>query len=101
MSRARAAAGRHSMAGLLEKVLCLEYEHWDKALGIAGQPNWQAAVKHGVAQVTLVGKVDSEPAAEALIGHDPLFRDARDIDVPRVRHALSLIFPARRRERRT
>jgi len=29
----------------------------------------------------------------ALIGHDPLFRDARDIDVPRVRGALSLIFP--------
>src|SRR5262249_49734789 len=31
--------------------------------------------------------------AEALIGRDALFRDARDIDVPRVRAALSAILP--------
>jgi tetratricopeptide (TPR) repeat protein len=31
--------------------------------------------------------------SEALIQCDPLYRNARDIDAPRVRHALSLIFP--------
>jgi tetratricopeptide (TPR) repeat protein len=86
-------AGAHSMAALLDRILGLEYEHWDKALRIAEQPNWQASVKNGVAQVTLVGHVDGGPATDALIGRGPLFRDAKDIDVPRVRRALSLIFP--------
>jgi tetratricopeptide (TPR) repeat protein len=71
----------------------LEYRHWDKALKIPGQPNWQAAIKNGIAMVTLAGHAKSAPAAEALIERDLLFRNARDIDVPRVRHALSLIFP--------
>jgi tetratricopeptide (TPR) repeat protein len=83
---------RHGMAHLLDLILGLEYEHWDKALKIADQPIWQAAVKNGVARVTLVGGVDSERAA-ALIAGDPLFREARDIDVPSARRMLSLIFP--------
>src|SRR5215211_7042958 len=41
-------------AGLLDKILGLEYEYWDKALNIRGKPNWQAAIKNGVAQVTLL-----------------------------------------------
>ena len=88
-----AADGRQGMAGLLDRILGLEYDHWDKTLKIAGQANWQAATKNGVAQVTLVGHVDSAAAAEALIERDPLFHNAKDIDVPRVRHDLSLIFP--------
>jgi tetratricopeptide (TPR) repeat protein len=87
-----AADGREGVPGLLKRILGLEYEYWDKALQIRGQSNWQTAVKNGVAQVTLVGAVDSQGAAE-LIGRDPLFRDAKDIDVPRVCHKLSLIFP--------
>src|SRR5215472_1191896 len=87
------AEDRRGMASLLDRILGLEYQHWDKTLRILQQPNWQAAIKHGVAQVTLVGHTGSAPAAEALIERDPLFRGARDIDVPRVRHALSLIFP--------
>ena len=70
-----------------------KYHHWDKTLSIAGQTNWQAAIKNGVAQVTLVGHVDGAAAAEALIDRDPLFHNATDIDVHRVRRALSLIFP--------
>jgi tetratricopeptide (TPR) repeat protein len=88
-----AAEGRQGMAGLLDRILGLEYEHWDKTLNIAGQANWQTATKNGVAQVTLVGQVDSAQAVEALIERDPLFHNAKDIDVSRVRHALSLIFP--------
>src|SRR5262249_7722830 len=65
----------------------------DKALRIAEQPNWQAAIKNGVAQATLAGQVESREATEALVGRDPLFQKARDIDVPRVSRALSLIFP--------
>jgi tetratricopeptide (TPR) repeat protein len=84
---------RRGIAGLLDRILGLEYEHWDKVLGIATRSNWQRAVKNGVAQVTLVGHVDSAPSAEALIRRDPLFQDARDIDVPRVCDALSRIFP--------
>jgi hypothetical protein len=84
---------RRGMASLLDRILGLEYQHWDNALGIREQPNWQAAIKNGVTQVTLVGRADSAPAAEALIERDPLFRNARDIDVPRVRHVLSLMFP--------
>jgi tetratricopeptide (TPR) repeat protein len=87
------AEGRQGMAGLLDRILGLEYDHWDKTLKIAGQANWQAAVKNGVAQVTLVGHVDNAQAAEALIQRDPLFDDARDIDVSRVCNALSRIFP--------
>jgi hypothetical protein len=87
------ADGRQGVAGLLNRILGLEYEYWDKALQIGGQSNWQTAVKNGVAQVTLVGAVDNSQAAAELIGRDPLFRDANDIDVPRVCHKLSLIFP--------
>ena len=87
------AEGHPGVAGLLNKVLGLEYEYWDKALQIGGQPNWQAAVKNGVAQVTLVGAVESAQGAAELIKRDPLFDTARDIDVPRVRHKLSLILP--------
>jgi tetratricopeptide (TPR) repeat protein len=86
------ADGRQGVPGLLNRILGLEYEYWDKALQIGGQSNWQTAVKNGVAQVTLVGAVDSQ-GAEELIGRDPLFRDANDIDVPRLRYKLSLIFP--------
>jgi tetratricopeptide (TPR) repeat protein len=88
-----AGEGRQGMASLLEKILGLEYEHWDKALNIGGKPNMQAATKNGVAQVTLVGHVDSEQSASELIGRDPLYCEARDIDVRLVRHALSLGFP--------
>jgi hypothetical protein len=84
---------RRGTASPLDRILGLEYQHWDNALEIREQPNWQAAIKNGVTQVTLVGRADSAPAAEALIERDPLFRNARDIDVPRVRHRLSLIFP--------
>jgi tetratricopeptide (TPR) repeat protein len=92
------AQDRRGMVGLLDRILGLEYEHWDKALKIRElpireQPNWQAAIKNGVAQVTLVGRTDSAPAAEKLIARDPLFDNARNIDVPSVRHALSAIFP--------
>src|SRR5262249_8443789 len=83
----------HGIAHLLDLILGLEYDRWDKTLKSAGQPNWQAAVKNGVAQTTLVGGVEGGQAAEALIGRDALFRDARDIDVPRVRAALSAILP--------
>ena len=82
------AEDRRGMASLLDRILDLEYQHWDKTLKILQRPNWQAAIKHGVAQVTLVGHTKSAPAAEALIERDPLFRNARDIDVPRVRHKL-------------
>jgi tetratricopeptide (TPR) repeat protein len=88
-----ATEGHQGMAGLLDRILGLEYDHWDKTLKITGQANWQTATKNGVAQVTLVGHVDSAQAAEALIERDPLFHNARDIDVPRVCRALSLIFP--------
>jgi tetratricopeptide (TPR) repeat protein len=88
-----ATEDRQGMAGLLDRILGLEYEHWDKTLKIAGQANWQAATKNGVAQVTLVGHVDSAVAAEALIERDPLFHKAKDIDVLSVRRDLSLIFP--------
>jgi hypothetical protein len=88
-----AAEGRRGMASVLDKVLGLEYEHWDEALNIAGNPNWQRAMKNGVAQLTLVGQVESEQGARELIGRDPLYREARDIDIGQVRHALSLVFP--------
>jgi tetratricopeptide (TPR) repeat protein len=87
------AEGRHRMEHLLDRVLGLEYAHWDRTLKISGKPNWQRAIKHGVAQTTLVGVVNGAQAAEQLIGGDPLFREARDIDVPRVRAALSSIVP--------
>jgi tetratricopeptide (TPR) repeat protein len=87
------AEGRYRMKLLLDLVLGLEYAHWDKTLKISDKPNWQRAIKHGVAQATLVGVVNGADAAEQLIGGDPLFREARDIDVPRVRTALSSIVP--------
>jgi hypothetical protein len=87
------AEGRLGIAGLLNKILGLEYEYWDKALKIGGQSNWQAAVRNGVAQVTLVGAVESAQRAAELIARDPLFSNASDIDGPRVCHKLSLIFP--------
>jgi tetratricopeptide (TPR) repeat protein len=88
-----AEEGRQDMAGLLDRILGLEYDHWDKTLNIARQANWQAATKNSVAQVTLVGHVDSPQTAEALIRRDPLFKDAKDIDVPRAYDFLSRIFP--------
>jgi hypothetical protein len=77
-----AGEGHHGIAGLLDKILGLEYEHWDKVLKIRElktqeQPNWKTAIKNGVAQVTLVGPTESVPAAEALIERDPLFRNAK------------------------
>jgi hypothetical protein len=88
-----AAEGRRGMACLLDKILGLEYEHWNEALNFDARSNWPTAVKNGVAQVTLVGRVDNVRAAEKLIGSDPLYRNVKDIDVPRVVSALVQIFP--------
>jgi tetratricopeptide (TPR) repeat protein len=88
-----AAQGRPGMASLLDKILGLEYEHWNKALNFDVRSNLPTAVKNGVAQVTLVGHVDNVQAAEELIGNDPLYRNVKDIDVPRVVSALVQIFP--------
>jgi tetratricopeptide (TPR) repeat protein len=82
--------GHHSMARLLDRVLGLEYEHWDKALKITGQPGLQKALKMGIAQTTLVGGADNAEAAQALIGRNDLLR-ARDVDEVMTR--LSSILP--------
>jgi tetratricopeptide (TPR) repeat protein len=87
------AKDRGGMAGLLDRILGLEYAHWDKTLDIRGQLNSQTAIKNGVAQVTLVGRVGNAAAAEALIERDPLYRRIATIDVPSVRHKLGLVFP--------
>jgi tetratricopeptide (TPR) repeat protein len=89
-----AAEGRPGVASLLDRILGLEYEHWDKVPGIVGQRNVHRAIKNGVAKVTLAGGVTSRPAAEALVGSDPLFRSVTNVDVPSTCDALSLIFPA-------
>jgi hypothetical protein len=81
------------IATLLDKILGLEYEPWDKVLNFGQHSNFRTAVKNGVAQVTLVGSVDNRQAAEALMSRDPLYRSARDIDVLRVSGALASIFP--------
>jgi hypothetical protein len=62
-----AAEGRAGMAGLLDRILGLEYEHWDKVLHFGQHSNFRTAVKNGVAQVTLIGGVPDRQAAEALI----------------------------------
>jgi tetratricopeptide (TPR) repeat protein len=85
--------GPSRMASLLDKILGLEYEHWDKALNLHAQSNLPTAVKNGVAQVTLAGAIDKVEAVEALIGRDPLYSNARDIDAPRVSGALASILP--------
>ena len=81
----------HSMGRLLDRVLGLEYDHWDKVLKIRGEPSLQKAIKIGVAQTTLVGGIDSAEAARALIGRNDLLRDARDVDEAMAR--LSSILP--------
>ena len=68
------------MGRLLDRVLGLEYDHWDRALKLTGQPSLQKAIKIGVAQTTLAGGVDGAEAAQALIGRNDLLRDARDVD---------------------
>jgi tetratricopeptide (TPR) repeat protein len=87
------AEDRGGISNLLDRILGLEHDHWDKTLDIRGQPNWQAAIKNGVAQVTLVGGTESAAAAEALIERDPLYEKVAAIDVPSARHKLSLVFP--------
>lgn len=72
--------GLHSLGRLLDRVLGLEYDHWDRALKLTGQPSLQKAIKIGVAQTTLAGGVDGAEAAQALIGRNDLLRDARDVD---------------------
>ncbi|MGA2292808.1 hypothetical protein, partial [Bradyrhizobium sp.] len=89
-----AGTGGQHVAGLLELVLGLEYAHWDQALPLGPDSNLAAAVKNGVALATLVGGVETAEAAAALIGGDPLYATARDIDVPRVQQALGFLFPA-------
>jgi tetratricopeptide (TPR) repeat protein len=88
--------GNLGIASLLHQILGLEYQHWEKALNLRPdtESNMREAIKNGVAQVTLVGGVDRSQAAEALIEYDPLFHKATDIDVPRARAALELMFPA-------
>src|SRR5262249_31011049 len=73
----------------------LEYDHWDKALRIDRNTNWPAALKNGVALMTLVGTVDEAQASEALIARDPLYQRAKDVDAPRVSSALMRLFPGR------
>ena len=87
------AADRPGIAYLLDRILGLEYAHWGKTLPIYHKPNGKTAIHNGVAQVTLAGATASAPAAEALIARDPFYNQARDIDVPRIRHALALICP--------
>ena len=89
-----ASGGERKTAGLLSRILGLEYEYWDKTLGIAEQPNWQHAIKNGVACATLVGGVESAERAEGLIALDPFFDAVRDIDRPRALDALRRLFPA-------
>jgi tetratricopeptide (TPR) repeat protein len=88
------AGEQQKIAGLLERILGLEYDYWDKALKITGQPNWQQAIRNGVAQVTLLGGIGGAERSQALIERDPLFQQARDIDSPRVLDALTRLFPA-------
>src|SRR5262249_40825179 len=52
----------HSMPFLLGRILGLEYDYWDKALQIGDEPNRRAAIKNGVALVTLVGRVEDKDA---------------------------------------
>jgi tetratricopeptide (TPR) repeat protein len=85
--------GGRGIAGLLDKILGLEYAHWDNTLNLGGQPNWQTAIKNGVAQVTLAGGAKDMEVAEALIERDPLYRKVATIDGPSARRKLSLIFP--------
>jgi hypothetical protein len=69
--------GHPGIAGLPDRILGLEYEHWDKTLKLDSGSNWPVVVKNGVAQVTLVGRADNAQAAEALIRRDPLYREVR------------------------
>jgi tetratricopeptide (TPR) repeat protein len=86
-------AGGHGVPHLLDRVLGLEHAHWDKTLGRDGIGNMSEAVKRGVAQLTLTNGVETREAAAALLAGDPFYLSARDIDVPRVRRALTFIFP--------
>jgi hypothetical protein len=57
-----AAEDGQGMAGLLAK-----FSGWNTSTGpkdaqAGGQPNWQAAIKHGVAQVTLASPAGSQVA---------------------------------------
>jgi tetratricopeptide (TPR) repeat protein len=87
------AGDRSGIAGLLDRILGLEYAHWDRTLNLVGQPSWQTAIKNGVAQVTLVGGAKDPAGADALIERDPLYQSARTLDVLSTRHKLSLVFP--------
>jgi hypothetical protein len=90
-----AAPGSHAIPHLLDRVLGLEYEHWDKTLKLEERPdggNLRQAIKQGVAQLTLVDGVETRSAGAALIGADP-FCAANDINVPNVLRALEAFFP--------
>jgi tetratricopeptide (TPR) repeat protein len=89
-----AGDAKPGMEHLIDMVLGLEYGHWDDALMLDPRSNWPAALRNGVTLTTLVGGTEDDQAAEALIGRDPLYRGARDIDVPRARGALAALFPA-------
>jgi hypothetical protein len=90
-----AGPGGHTVARLLDLVLGLEYEHWGKILKLYQpgnlRPNLGEAVRHGVAQLTLVDGVATADAA--LIGADPFYRAATDINVPDVQRVLERLFP--------
>jgi tetratricopeptide (TPR) repeat protein len=88
-----AGPGGHSVAHLLDRILGLEYDHWDKTLNFGHRANLREAIKRGVAQLTLVDGVSTRAAGAALIGADPFYRAATDINVPNARRDLELLFP--------
>src|SRR5262249_49403887 len=48
-------AGGHTVPRLIDRILGLEYEHWDKTLKLDDGSNMRQAIKNGIAQLTLVG----------------------------------------------
>lgn len=77
----------------LDRVLGLEYEHWDKTLNLGQRPNLSQAIRRGVAQLALIDGVDTRATGAALISGDPFYRLAADVNVPDVQRALGLLFP--------
>ncbi|MGF1456214.1 MAG: tetratricopeptide repeat protein [Alphaproteobacteria bacterium] len=82
---ASAMAPGEDTAKLLKQVLSLEKAYWARALDDAGKDRLDA-VERGLAQVTLVGGVDTEDHARALLAADAFHGDA--LKAPRANKAV-------------
>lgn len=79
--------------GLLDNILGLEHDHWDRSLRLEPNTNKREAIHRAAAQVTAVGKVPDAESVRALVAADPFYAAVSDTDAVQTSRAVCRLLP--------